>query len=205
MNTPWILREYSANIPWIPLSLDPYGSSLPCKYHQAPYIPFHLSVFSLYVHRLQPSAYDDCCASKHRHRAYVHADTSRLPNRESRVISTIYPDAGSLPPDAGCQQPDPRNQPPDAGCLLKKSHLVFQQSGFFIPCRGRELIAAECCLCCLLNHPIPCFRVHPCHPWAVISPCRWALLAKRNVVYVVFQKKYTLLAQTLQFNGEMAH
>ena len=45
MNTPWILHEYSANIPWIPLSLDPYGRSIPCKYHQAPYIPFHLSVF----------------------------------------------------------------------------------------------------------------------------------------------------------------
>ena len=45
MNTPWILPEYSANTPWIPLSLDPYGRSIPCKYHQAPYIPFHLSVF----------------------------------------------------------------------------------------------------------------------------------------------------------------
>ena len=31
---------------------------------------------------------------------------------------------------------------------------------------------AECCLCCLLTQLIPCFRVHPCHPWAVISSCR---------------------------------
>ena len=33
---------------------------------------------------------------------------------------------------------------------------------------------------------LPCFRVHPCYPWAVIYPCRRSLLANRNVVCVVF-------------------
>ena len=39
MNTLRILREY-------PLAHSSMGEAVPCKYHQAPYIPFHLSVFT---------------------------------------------------------------------------------------------------------------------------------------------------------------
>ena len=122
------------------------------------------------------------------------AARSQQPDPGSRL-----PNAGSQPPDAtldarcrkpaaqswfpatGCWLPDTGHQTPAAGCPLKKATLSFQQSGFFIPCRGREFlsrlmartialrtIAAECCLCCFLTQLTPCFCVHP---WAVISPC----------------------------------
>ncbi len=72
---------------------------------------------------------------------------------EKAELFLLLSRVGSLPPATGCQPPAAKCWFPAAGCQLplKKATLSFQQSGFFIPCRGRELIAAECCLCCLLN------------------------------------------------------
>ena len=45
MNTPRIPHEYPMNTPIFRSLWEQHTLQIPCKYHQAPYIPFHLSVF----------------------------------------------------------------------------------------------------------------------------------------------------------------